>query len=179
MNSNHFDDIDMTELSQPRPRRWWSVILDLLPMLIQIVKPKPKRTTQNVFGTTVAPFLTKNFSFSEFHCHDGTKVPPEYYPNVRKLAEQLEIIREALGRPITINSGYRSPRYNKRIGGAKFSRHLLAQAADFKDSVLSPVELRDLILRLINQGKIVPGGLGLYKTFVHYDIRGKLTLWSG
>ena len=61
--------------------------------------------------------LTKNFSLWEFRCRDGTDVPDEYMDNVRELAENLQVLRDKIGKPITVISGYRSPEYNKKIGG--------------------------------------------------------------
>lgn len=43
----------------------------------------------------------------------------------------LEPVRKHFGRPVRINSGYRSPALNKRIGGSKYSQHMKGQAADF------------------------------------------------
>jgi hypothetical protein len=42
----------------------------------------------------------------------------------------LEPLREAIGTPIRISSGYRSPELNKAIGGAATSRHCLYEAVD-------------------------------------------------
>ena len=42
----------------------------------------------------------------------------------------LQPLREAFGESITINSGYRSPAVNKKIGGAKNSQHCNGEAAD-------------------------------------------------
>lgn len=46
----------------------------------------------------------------------------------------LEPLREMLGEPITVNSGYRSPVVNKEIGGATNSQHVKGEAADIKCS---------------------------------------------
>lgn len=43
----------------------------------------------------------------------------------------LDIIREAYGKPIYINSGYRTPEHNKRVGGVSNSQHLTGEACDF------------------------------------------------
>ncbi|WP_448826708.1 D-Ala-D-Ala carboxypeptidase family metallohydrolase [Capnocytophaga bilenii] len=52
-------------------------------------------------------------------------------PNVKALAQQLEVLRAALGnKPIIITSGYRTPAHNKKVGGADNSQHLTASAAD-------------------------------------------------
>lgn len=52
------------------------------------------------------------------------------YNNLQALAELLEKIREVWNAPIQINSGYRSPELNKKVGGAKNSDHVYAAAAD-------------------------------------------------
>jgi uncharacterized protein YcbK (DUF882 family) len=123
--------------------------------------------------------LTKNFHLDEFKCKDGTPVPDNLLCNVQKLAENLQIIRDAVGAPLPITSGYRTPTYNKKIGGASDSQHKLAKAADITTKNLSPKQLHTLIEKLIKQGKVHDGGLGLYKGFVHYDVRPKPARWNG
>ena len=55
----------------------------------------------------------------------------EVVENLKALVENvLDPAREALGSPIHVNSGYRSPEVNKVIGGAKNSQHVLGEAAD-------------------------------------------------
>lgn len=122
-------------------------------------------------------YLTTNFKLSEFACKDGSSVPKELLPNVQRLATNLQVIRDYIHCPITINSGYRTPTYNKRVGGAKNSQHLKAKASDLTTSEYTPKELYDIIEDLINKGAISQGGLGLYKTFVHYDVRGTKARW--
>ena len=54
--------------------------------------------------------ITPHFRSKEFNCKDGTPVPNQYMPNVKALAQQLEVLRAALGnKPIIITSGYRTP----------------------------------------------------------------------
>ena len=123
--------------------------------------------------------ITSNFSFSEFACRSGSNFSSEAVTNIMLLAEQLEVIRsEAGGQTIKINSGYRSPSHNKKIGGAKDSQHLRGTAADIVISGMKPSETADLIERLIDEGKILEGGVGRYSRFTHYDIRGKKARWS-
>lgn len=122
--------------------------------------------------------LTENFSINEFHCKDGTPVPSELFANIKELAENLQKIRDFIGIPILILSAYRSPKHNKKVGGAKNSQHLQGKAADLKTK-LKPKDLYNIILDLIDKGVIKEGGVGLYDTFVHYDIRGVKARWQG
>ena len=123
--------------------------------------------------------ITKNFSAIEFKCKDGSHVPDDLMDNVRLLCENLQVLREELGRPIRVISGYRSPKYNRRIGGARRSQHMLAKAADIRVVGMSPHEVREVILRLIKEGRMMSGGVGLYTTFTHYDVRGRNARWKG
>lgn len=122
--------------------------------------------------------LTPNFSLKEFECNDGTPVPKKYINNVKELANNLQVLRDEIGLPISINSGYRHPEYNKRIGGAKFSQHLTASASDIVVRDMTPKKLAKNILKLIKSGKMKEGGVGLYNGFVHYDIRGTKARWD-
>jgi len=59
--------------------------------------------------------------------------PPEVVENLKALCENvLEKIRIHFGKPLNINSGYRGPKLNKAIGGAKNSQHMTGQAADIE-----------------------------------------------
>ncbi|WP_435237821.1 D-Ala-D-Ala carboxypeptidase family metallohydrolase [Psychromonas sp. PT13] len=124
--------------------------------------------------------LSKYFKWSEFACHDSSKtpVPNEYKNNVKILAEQLSVLREKIAKPIHINCGYRTPEHNSKVGGVSSSCHLTAKAADISVKGMTPKEVHKAILDLISEGKIREGGLGLYNTFVHYDIRGTAARWG-
>ena len=123
--------------------------------------------------------LTKNFKLKEFRCRDGSDVPEDLMENVRLLPENLQVLRDHIGKPIRIISGYRSKKYNTKINGAKRSQHMLAKAADIKISRMTPKEVRETILELIQEGKMHSGGVGIYTTFVHYDVRGWNARWKG
>lgn len=103
-----------------------------------------------------------------------------------RLAATFEDIRQALGnKPIIINSAYRTSDYNKTIGGVKLSQHVLGRALDIHHSKLHPDEVYVAIRHMDKAGKLpLLGGCGLYKTFVHIDVRprqasGRIALWSG
>lgn len=121
--------------------------------------------------------LTTNFHLDEFKCRDGSAVPLEYMDNVKLLAANLQILRDHLGEPIHINSAYRSPAYNKKIGGKPASKHMIAQAADITCKSKTPKQLHAIIEKLIADKKMKQGGLGLYPGFVHYDVRGTKARW--
>lgn len=61
---------------------------------------------------------------------DNTPAKPETV-NLNSLIDNLlDPIREAWGRPLFVNSGYRSALLNRSVGGASGSQHLLGMAAD-------------------------------------------------
>jgi uncharacterized protein YcbK (DUF882 family) len=121
--------------------------------------------------------LTVIFSKSEFDSKDGAEMPANVLENVKKLAENLQVLRDYLKAPITVNSGYRSPKHNANIGGAKRSQHLLGTASDIVILGYSPSQVAEAIEHLIDEGKMLQGGLKAYKSFVHYDIRKVRARW--
>ena len=123
--------------------------------------------------------LTNNFSLHEFRCKDGTDVPDELIDHVRELAENLQVLRDHIQKPIIVISGYRSPKYNRKIGGARRSQHMSAKAADIIVKDMTPDEVKAEIVQLIKDGKMKKGGVGLYTTFTHYDVRGRNARWYG
>ena len=122
--------------------------------------------------------LSKNFSKSEFECRCGCEMPKDVLNNVQKLANQLQIIRNKVNVPITINSAYRCPKHNSIIGGAKSSQHLQGKASDIVIEGYSNDDVADLIEELIASGDILQGGLGRYNSFTHYDIRKTKARWD-
>lgn len=127
--------------------------------------------------------LTKNFHLSEFACKDKnqTPVPAEYMPNVTLLAENLQVLRDFIDQPIDLNSAYRTPAYNEKVGGSPKSQHLVALAGDIDCSELNwtPRQIAKIIESLIELGLMTEGGIGIYSTFVHYDARGTKARWKG
>ncbi len=123
-----------------------------------------------------------NFKPSEFYCKcdlascDGLPPSPAA---TRHLAWSLQVIRNAIGVPLKINSAYRCPGHNEAVGGAPNSQHLKGTAADLKPLGCSPDELHEVIESLVDGKQIPSGGLGLYNSFVHYDIRPGKARWNG
>src|SRR5690606_34712544 len=96
--------------------------------------------------------LTANFTLAELTV-TSTGLPnvptPAEEANLRALAEHvLQPLREAIGRPVLVNSGFRSERVNRAVGGAATSQHRAGQAADIRVPGMSSLELAREILRL-------------------------------
>ena len=80
----------------------------------------------------------KYFSFQEFERSEtatryaiDNSMPETAKANVAVLVDMvLDPLREAWGRPIYVNSGYRCPELNKAVGGSKTSHHMRGMAAD-------------------------------------------------
>lgn len=77
------------------------------------------------------------------------RVPDEHAPAVVALcAAILDPIRVALGRPVRITGGYRTPATNAAIGGSKTSQHMVGEAADIKGEAIGAEDLARLIVSL-------------------------------
>ena len=121
--------------------------------------------------------LTTNFNLSEFNKH-GFALSETVLRNIQALANNLQVLRDEVNKPIKITSGYRSPEHNAKVGGVKSSRHITGEAADFKIAGMTPKEVAAVIEKLIAAGKMEEGGLGTYSTWVHYDHRNVKARWS-
>jgi uncharacterized protein YcbK (DUF882 family) len=114
--------------------------------------------------------LSTNFSLSEFASADGTAPSGDVLKNLTELAKNLEVLRKHLGQPIRVTSGFRSREHNRKIGGAPGSFHILGMAADIQVSKMTPEQVAKAIELLIKEGKMKQGGLGIYRTWIHYDL---------
>ena len=133
--------------------------------------------------------LTKNFNLSEFlrskwfDKETQAKVIMLYNEtnsiqhNIQKLANQLQTLRNELGVPVIINIAYRPVFYEVSKGRDGTSQHTLGKAADITAQGLKPKYVAAKIEQLISSGDMLQGGLGVYPTFVHYDIRKTCARW--
>lgn len=84
--------------------------------------------------------LTKNFTLAEMVKsdtalrHDMDNTPGEIeIANLKQLAEKvLQPVRDAYAKGVKVNSGYRHPEVNAKVGGSKTSDHCKGQAADIE-----------------------------------------------
>lgn len=125
---------------------------------------------------------SKNLAWFELACKDGTPYPEKWRSSrALKLGVVFEIIRAAFGnKPIVVLSGYRTPSWNRKIGGARNSQHVEGRALDLRPpNGVNPKAFYEVIKQFALETDI--RGIGLYKTFVHVDIRPQthLTVWKG
>lgn len=118
--------------------------------------------------------ISKNFTFAEFTASETAKkmgilnqiIDWEVRDNVIALVENLlQPLRDAWGKPIRINSGYRCPALNEKVGGVPTSQHVRGQAADC--GVDDPLGLARLLLDL----GLDFDQMGLYDSFIHLSYK--------
>ena len=115
--------------------------------------------------------LSVNFKVKEFACKDGSDVifiAPE-------LVAVLQSIRTHFNKPVNINSAYRTPTYNKKVGGATYSQHCYGTGADIRVTGVSPKKVAEYVETLIPN----KGGIGIYSNFTHVDVREVKSRWNG
>ncbi len=114
--------------------------------------------------------LTANFKVREFACQDGSDT---LFVST-ELAKVLQQIRAHFGKPVTINSAYRTATHNTNEGGSPTSQHLYGLAADIVVQGTAPKEVAKYAETLLG----AKGGIGLYKWGVHVDVRAKRSRWD-
>ena len=141
---------------------------------------KPKISFEDWFSS----LKVKHFTASEFTTYfrrtrngiRNSPPPVEMWPNMIPTIRILDELRKHFKRPIVLLSSYRSPAYNKAVGGAPKSIHMQFRALDFAVAGVAPSEVFRVLRSWRAAGKF-KGGLGLYETFVHVDTRGYNATW--
>ena len=120
--------------------------------------------------------ISKNFSYREFEASNKADEKGicnvittfEVRDAVKALVDTvLQPLRDAWGKPLHINSGYRCPELNREVGGMPTSQHVKGEAADVACD--KPVELA----RLAKALRLPYDQMILYPTFVHFSHRLK------
>lgn len=91
--------------------------------------------------------------------------------NLHTLAKGLERVRAVIGKPIHVNSGYRSPAVNAAIGGSDKSQHKLGLAADI---VVPGITARELAMTIVAARDSIDFDQCIYEgTWVHvsFDVK--------
>jgi Uncharacterized protein conserved in bacteria len=112
--------------------------------------------------------VAKDFKLSEFQCPHCLAV--KLHP---LLIERLQTIRDKVGKPVIVTSGYRCEVHNRRVGGAANSQHLYGKAADIYIPGLTIPQLAAVAEKYFQDG-----GLGVYPGHVHVDVRGTKARWN-
>jgi len=119
--------------------------------------------------------LTDDFKWGEFWSNSasGKKIEPPFSlkENIIMVAKELQKIRDEIGKPIRINSGWRTEEWNKAVGGSKTSYHLKGLAADIR--VYIPQKELLVYIGRFTEFK----GIGISSSFIHVDLRNKLIFW--
>ncbi len=109
-----------------------------------------------------------NFRVREFRCRDGSDAVKVDAGLVRI----LQFMRDYFGKPVSVNSAYRTEPYNRKVGGASMSKHLYGMAADIRIEGVAPVTAAAYA-----EG-IGVKGIGLYSSFLHVDTREEKYFWA-
>ena len=130
----------------------------------------------------------RHFGASEFESYfvaqrKGVKNSPpakSLWKNIVPTLRIVDELRDSFGKPCRILSSYRSPDYNRTVGGVGLSQHMEFRALDIAFDGVSPQRVYDRLIEWRKAGKVT-GGLGLYPSsgFVHIDTRGNNATWSG
>lgn len=107
-------------------------------------------------------------------CPNGAPFPTE-------LMRLLQDASSHFGRTAVVNSGYRTPERNRRVGGARNSQHMKCRAIDFRVAGVSVGDLRRYLMSNLHKWGI--RGLGTYGMHVHADVGDRKTTrvvtWTG
>ena len=115
-------------------------------------------------------YLSDNFKVKEFACNDGS----DTVLIADELVSLLQKIRDHFGVAVTINSGYRTSAYNKKVGGTTNSQHVKGTAADIVAKGVDPLTVAQYAEYLMPDS----GGIGVYQTFTHVDVRTNRSRWD-
>lgn len=113
--------------------------------------------------------LTKNFKVREFRCKDGS----DLILICQETVEILQAIRDYFGKQVVINSAYRTPSWNKKVGGASNSQHVKGTACDIRVKDVPSWAVAGFL-----EDRYTNHGIGYYSTFVHIDSRGYKSYWK-
>ena len=115
--------------------------------------------------------VSENFTRDEFACKCGRcdKIAVDTI-----LLPLLQRVRSHFNKKTTITSGNRCLEHNTAVNGSPHSQHMNGTAADIQVEDISHVDVYNYI-ESINKNI---GGLGLYDTFVHVDVRKKYARWD-
>lgn len=92
-----------------------------------------------------------------------------------ELGDVLDDVRENFNAPTIITSGYRCAKHNKEVGGALNSQHMQGIASDIQVKGFTPKQVHTYLTEKYPNKY----GIGLYKNWVHIDVRETKARWNG
>jgi hypothetical protein len=117
-------------------------------------------------------FTLEELTQSEIANRKGLDNTPteEVKTNLVRLAHFLEEVRRVLGRPIMVNSAYRSPEVNKAVGSKPTSQHCMGCAADIKILGVTPDNvIKELLTTNLEYDQLIRE----FDSWVHISIPNK------
>lgn len=120
-------------------------------------------------GTQLTPhFLASELNASAPEANDAV------VSNLRRVAEYLELVRTEVGSPLLVNSGFRTPEHNARVGGSSTSSHLQGLAADITAQSVPFDMMRQRIENAARGGR-----LPQFDQIIFYPLRGFVHIGLG
>jgi hypothetical protein len=193
----HPDDYDLTTLHSSGKNTWYAFEgavrdpeghspdnrpIDVPPAAPGRDRGRPFKLpgfTQQFYSNDPITSKSPNFTWAEalHFAANGTYRPPANAQVVHRLlasAEAMQLVRDRLGKRIYVNSWYRDPAINGRVGGATQSRHIAGDGVDFRVEGMRPAD----VYAALNPWWGNRGGLASSSIFTHIDVRGHLARWS-
>ena len=161
--------------------------IDNLESAIEL-SPEDQRLADE-FEAFFSDLHVRHFAASEFltlgashngsgRCGGKNKLPPaELWPNATSLIKTMDEIRERLGTPVKLTNVFRAEDYNLCVGGVSRSQHRLFKAADFVAREGTSANWAETA-RAARADGVFSGGVGVYRSFVHVDVRGTDADWD-
>lgn len=142
----------------------------------------------NKLNKLLEKYDVKYFKAEELGKHYNAKwkganfiLPPEsMWQRILPTLALADAIREDLGRPITVISGFRDPEYNRIIGGATNSQHKEFRALDLQVNADHHLDLISVAAKKVQEfrNRGIEVGFGIYPTFIHIDTNFKSRFWT-
>ena len=118
--------------------------------------------------------ITPNFTLAELtasetaarHGWDNTPGPSEL-ANLKRLADLLEQVRALLGKPVLVNSAYRSKRVNDAVGSKDTSQHRIGCAADIRVPGMTP---NQVVRKIIASGIAFDQAIEEFSAWTHISV---------
>lgn len=140
-------------------------------LIVDGIVGKRTRTEIAFLKKNAGKIGTRNFHIDEFRCPDKNSLPDGGMD--ADLLLKLEILRWSLGnKSVRINSGFRTPGFNARIGGIATSNHLTGKAADIKVIGVNAELVYYVAMDIFE-------GVGKYQNFTHVDTDSKKVRFIG